>query len=444
MATAAAFEAKVLSVRSLKGHFTRRTKSVQAAIDAAGAAEVTNFVLNQLKQQATALEEQFDKVAEGYSELMIMDPTQADDYERRINTLSNEKDLLMRDLLRRTATVEKALTPTLNAAAAASARVKPVDSLKPRIITKDSTPMELAIWIDKFETYFEASRLEHSPSNKEKQGHFLACIDNYLYARLQTKITPATPIFPDPLGMEDSCVELLQREFLVQHPIFVRRLDYYRFAQSTGQKFTDWSQKLLKMEHEANLQEMTEDELRCMRYITGCTDQDLLKEFMKEANPTVQRLDEIAVTHERNKKYEKAMGKSYANATKPATQVKQPNQQKVQRGKQRVNVNATTSAAPNSRPTTKKARFPSYVMPLVEAGKCVKCGNKRDDSHVCRATEHKCKNCQKVGHFPSVCWEKLKAAADGNPSKANATRRNPQQAFDDYEDDQVAVNMARS
>jgi len=36
-------------------------------------------------------------------------------------------------------------------------RLKPADSLKPKTLTKDATPMELAVWLDKFQTYFEAS-----------------------------------------------------------------------------------------------------------------------------------------------------------------------------------------------------------------------------------------------------------------------------------------------
>jgi len=51
------------------------------------------------------------------------------------------------------------------------------------------------------------------------------------------------------------------------------------------------------MGDEARIDELSIEERTVMRYLTGCTDQELLKEFMKKSEPTLKRMDEIELTH---------------------------------------------------------------------------------------------------------------------------------------------------
>jgi len=309
------FEQLVLSVRAYKGHFTRKLKMGNEIIENVQGVEPTPFLLTRLQNAVESVSDHYDKLEEGYAELQAEVHDQFDDYETKCNKHSKQKDRLISALSNEIARMEKILNPKLPKPNT-DGRLKPADSLKPKTLTKDATPMELAVWLDKFQTYFEASHFYLATTNKEQQGYFLNCVDTYLYSRLQTKIGPATTIFPDPTNTTDSMVELIKNEFLIQHPIFVRRLDYFRTSQSSGQRFSDWSQKLHKMGDEARIDELSIEERTVMRYLTGCTDQELLKEFMKESEPTLKRMDEIVLTHERNKKYEKAMGtKTKANST---------------------------------------------------------------------------------------------------------------------------------
>ena len=83
-------------------------------------------------------------------------------------------------------------------------------------------------------------------------------------------------------------MDLLRDKFLVQHPLFSRRLDFFNFKQSNGQAFTDWYQKLRKKGDEVDLAAMTVNDLYAMRSFTGITDNDLKKEFLKQTDKSTK------------------------------------------------------------------------------------------------------------------------------------------------------------
>ena len=123
-----------------------------------------------------------------------------------------------------------------------------------------------------------SSRLEEA-TFVEQHAHFRACLDAYLNSRLHPHVQPNTPVLEDPANVTKCCVELLRDEFLIQHLLFSRRLDFFNFKQSSGQAFSDWYQKLKKKGDEADLAAMSVDDLYTMRCFTGVTDPELKKEF---------------------------------------------------------------------------------------------------------------------------------------------------------------------
>ena len=133
---------------------------------------------------------------------------------------------------------ETQLTPVAPAAPAAgapgaAARVKPMTSLKPKVITRDATPVELTSWIKKFTAFFVGSQFAEA-TIIEQQAHFRASLDSYLVNKVDIKIKPATPVLVDPTGVDKSCIDILKEEFLVLRPLFSRRLDYFNYRQQKG------------------------------------------------------------------------------------------------------------------------------------------------------------------------------------------------------------------
>jgi hypothetical protein len=72
-----------------------------------------------------------------------------------------------------------------------------------------------------------------------------------LYGRIEALIIKGqTPI----LGQNGAC-SILKNEFLVEHPLFSRRLDFFRFKQGYGQSMSDAMADLRKLGDQATLDE---------------------------------------------------------------------------------------------------------------------------------------------------------------------------------------------
>ena len=68
----------------------------------------------------------------------------------------------------------------------------PVVAFKPKLLSKDSTPEEFAIWKDNFEVYFTASNA-HNCDTRIQSVFFNTCIDEFLVSTLKKGITDSMP-----------------------------------------------------------------------------------------------------------------------------------------------------------------------------------------------------------------------------------------------------------
>ena len=181
------------------------------------------------------------------------------------------------------------------------------------------------------------------------------------------------PVLPVRGSPDVSCVELLRQEFLIQHPLFSRRMDFFSYTQAQGQAFTDWAAKLAKKGDEAALADLTVDDLYSMRYITGVSDQELRKEFLKQGDKSHKNLLQVADTYEMGKRYTKSI------------HTRSP-------GAHSSNVKAGKKQA-----TSNRTEVSSVIKELQREGKCFGCGQKPNDcaahKEQCRARDATCKLC---------------------------------------------------
>jgi hypothetical protein len=102
--------------------------------------------------------------------------------------------------------------------------------LKPQELTEDMTPVEFAFWVDAFEAYHAGSHMEVAPMAVQ-QAFFKACVKSVLFNRIKSNIVSGvTPV----LGPGNTVMELMRDEFLLEHSLFSRRLEFFRFTQGKG------------------------------------------------------------------------------------------------------------------------------------------------------------------------------------------------------------------
>jgi hypothetical protein len=112
---------------------------------------------------------------------------------------------------------------------------EPEKDLKPVELTADMMPVEFAYWVDAFEAYHAGSHMEVA-NVAVQQAFFKACVHPILYGRIKSNIVSGvTPV----LGPGASVMELMRDKFLLEHSLFSRRLDFFRFKQGRGQSMSD-------------------------------------------------------------------------------------------------------------------------------------------------------------------------------------------------------------
>ena len=120
----------------------------------------------------------------------------------------------------------------------------------------------------------------------EQQAYLLKCLDEDLANIVRLECTDATPIF----GKINSCISMLEDKFEETYPLFVHRLQYFKFKQKSGQHFDDVYSALRMLDNEANILALTPDDIRVFRLMGAITDPFLKEKFLELQNPTVDDL----------------------------------------------------------------------------------------------------------------------------------------------------------
>jgi hypothetical protein len=147
--------------------------------------------------------------------------------EDLLDRINDDAQIALNHVYQQLARYEKELRPMPQVGAAGGAPraliCKPDLALKPEELTSDMSPVVFACWLDSFEAYYDASNMQVKEVAVQ-QAYFKACIHPSLYSRIESLIIKGqAPI----LGRNGAC-SILKNEFLVEHPLFSRRLDFFR------------------------------------------------------------------------------------------------------------------------------------------------------------------------------------------------------------------------
>ncbi len=281
------------SVAAYKGYLTRTFKEVDR-YKTAVTANPDEMAVTELQSAHSRLLHYSRIVEAGYVRLQVVDYTQFHTYATKIVTMGDELAEASDDVMRIVSNSKIKPVAAIGAppaaavmpayAAVAGGRVKPNDTLKPPMLSLNQSPEEMRVWADKFKAFYLASQLDRV-SLAEQQAYLFVCLDSHMAARIKDEARADTPIMEDAPG-EESCLSLIEKEFEVKYPKFIRRLKFFQYRQSPGQLFSDYAAKLHKIGNEADLGSVGVEELYIYKYISGTCDDKLREKFLKEQNPT--------------------------------------------------------------------------------------------------------------------------------------------------------------
>ncbi len=412
------------SLRSYKGYVTRAEDEVERCKVIADRS-ANEMIMQELQAALKKYLWYISVLESGYARLQVLDPEQFSTYTTKIDTYVTQRNAIREDVHRVIANSRVAAAPAIGAlpaaagagaagagGAAAPSRIKPVETLKPRELNLGYSPEEMRVWAGQFKAFYRASQLG-AGSIAEQQAYLFVCLDRQLASRVRDEIEADTPV----IGAEGSCMSVIEREFLLRYPLFLRRLKFFMFQQAKNQLFSDFATKLRKIGDEAELGGIGIDELYVYKYICSTCDEELREKFLEVENPKWEDLKKVY------RAYEQALG-----ALKELKRTAGANESK------KSNNNNNSS---DSRRGRSKSRGPD------DRGKkkgrpCFRCGQTGHTPWQCPRKDDPCFYCEKKGHLAPMCRKKKKDArqndgggserrsrADIRPPRGSSPRRSP-------------------
>ena len=405
-----------LTANALKGHVTRRLKAADAAMTMASRASPSSELMGMLRDHVRKIQEEYNKLYDNLRERQnLSNEEDFAGYEAEIDEENSRCEAMENHLYGLLAKIEEILRPPMPRAGAAGGQqprnCKVATELRPEKLAKDGTPVELSNWIKAFSAYYNASHMELLDI-PEQQAYFTACLDTYLKERIGFSTRQNTRVL-EAVGQE-SCMSFLRQEFLLSHPVFTRRLEFFRARQLPGQLFTDFGQHLKKLGQQAQLDELETDDIYVMRMFTGINDERLLGRMLKERDPTCQSMTDLAQHYETAASTKKSIGTERRAIAAMVTAEVQAQVQYVERPRTGPRGIPERSERPAS-----KGLMGEFYKLNKEAGKCTYCGDRKvygpdAPKHKCKARDNTCKVCKKKGHYEKCCfleWEKTQKTA---------------------------------
>ena len=260
---------------------------------------------------------QFNRMEAAWDSMMheIDDPTHTG-----LEKMFNNVDTYVSKTLKASEKIISEKSATTGPAAGAASttmtgNVKIDDTLKPRQeLLRSFTLEEANIWFDGFIAYFNHNEkvlarltpLVHRQLLNNSLGAGLA-------AALQTDDTVKvdTPI----LG-KDGCLSKLKAIFLEKNPLFLRRHRFQQCRQTQGETVAEWWIRKKAKARECELDKINMEDVLLLELIRGVRDPKLKEEFLKQKEPTLNQLIQIAERWQTASHVSKDMDEDSVNARK--------------------------------------------------------------------------------------------------------------------------------
>ena len=407
------------SVSSYRTWFRREAVSLEEAIANCEENKTSSFYNQELERLYKQLQNRFLHLKQFYLYIVAIDEESkakkwTDDSESLNTTFSGLNKDCLRLLAEYEQTRAEERSGTNEAVTEGHSRGEPstyvpqirVQSLlKPEPLSFDFSPHSFRLWKDSYKQFFKSSKLGIG-TRSEQRGFLLQTlaedVKNCVYAKLT-----------DSMDLEQ-CLAQLDVEFTKRYPEVTRRQEYFLHQQARGQKWSSFFHKEEQLALEADIENITEDQLRVQFLISQTIDKQLRTKLLKLNQPTRLALLEEALIFENEKLISKNLDRNQSedNKTRKTDEVvnkEKPWSKKVQKSKSKENTRFT------SRPKFK--------------GKCDGCGIVGHKKVHCRAQKSSprgkatCYNCKQEGHFMAECRNKKPMDRARSPSRGRPRTR---------------------
>ena len=173
-------------------------------------------------------------------------------------------------------------TPETGTVAPGAAKVRVCHDLKPWELSASATPSEFRRWRQKYGQYYLGSDIGVT-NLPGQQVTISGCVDRELEQHLYNLISDNTPAFtPEP--NEDkvtSCMDIITDWIAERHPLDSRRMELFKLPQELGKSMIQYSNRILDIADECDLNDITQQEIMAMVFITHCRSPQFRKELRR-------------------------------------------------------------------------------------------------------------------------------------------------------------------
>ena len=365
------------SMTSFRGHCDKKAKKIDDFLSANP--DPNSKDLQDLEELNSDLKDQLRRMEVAWE--AMMDETDNDTYDALDKMLNEVSEEVAKTLATSEKTISEKSASTSTGATSSTGNAKIDDTLKPRQeLLRSFTLEEANVWFDGFTAYFKHNEkaLQKLPASVHRQilnNSIEAALANALQA--DDEITAATHIIGD-----NGCLSRLKHIFLEKNPLFLRRHKYQQCRQMQGETVMEWWVRKKTKERECELEQIKLEDIRLLELIRGVQDPRLKEEFLKQKEPTLNQLLEIAERWQTAEHVGKEMDCDSVSAKKTSSY----KAEKTNNWAKEVEERGYQTQTKGTEDT------------------CHRCGNTPKHAwQNCPAKKHTCLKCKKRGHFGTVC-----------------------------------------
>ena len=220
-----------------------------------------------------------------------------------------------------------------------------------------------------------------------QQATISGCVDRELEQHLYNLISDNTPVcMPEPNEDEVTfSMDIITDWIAERHPLDSRCMELFKLLQERGESMVQYSNWILDIADECDLNDITQQEIMAMVFITHCRSPQFRKEL---------RRHRVGITWQFIRKEAQGWDRSQ--------RCEEQSNDKAYTVKRNTSNAQNRSQARNQRPnhaSSKKEKADAFFQ-----GKCRRCGSTVHTLKDCKvAADVECRNCNKAGHLAKIC-----------------------------------------
>ena len=268
---------------------------------------------------------------------------------------------------------------------------KPMKELRPPKLLHDATLEEYDVWCTMYHSYFFASNLQNCPPS-DHLAFLYANVDSRLASHLAVNATQEVGMYEED---EQSLFNILASFFESLHPVYARRAAIFGTRRESGQSYSEYFKKIIKLCKEARTDQISTETLVATFLANTVSHEALRHELLTEEDISFEFCVEAATAFE--------------NTTKgrPNMQIPQTNVIQGKPNKQSQKPFSQYSQQPFSQYSQQRPFF-QYSQQNMSRGTppnrfCTYCKIQGHTYQSCRTRNNICNKCKQKGHIPSRC-----------------------------------------